>query len=255
MRRVPYTPAYVATVLAVMGLGCAAPASDQAETGGGTESAVAAASDAPMVSATFQVDPFWPKELPNNWLLGHVIGVAVDSRDHIWVLHRPRSLSDSERGAQLDPPTSECCVPAPPVLEFDQEGNVVQGWGGPADGYDWPNGEHGIFVDHMDNIWIGGNGQGDGQVLKFARDGTFLMQIGSAGPFSGSDDTTRLGRAADIGVDAEANEVFVADGYGTTAASSSSTPTPASTSATGGRTANLRSTGISTRTTRRQIPR
>ena len=214
MRRMPYIPAYVATVLAVMAIGCAVPASDRADTGGGAESAGAATSDAPMVSATFQVDPFWPKALPNNWLLGHVIGVAVDSRDHIWVLHRPRSLSDSERGAELDPPTSECCVAAPAVLEFDQEGNVVQGWGGPADGYDWPNEEHGIFVDHMDNVWIGGNGQGDGQVLKFARDGTFLMQIGSAGPLSGSDDTTRLGRAADIGVDAETNEVFVADGYG-----------------------------------------
>ena len=84
------------------------------------------------VRATFQVDPFWPKALPNNWLLGHVIGVAVDSRDHIWVLHRPRSLSDSERGAEFDPPTSECCVAAPSVLEFDQEANVVQSWGGPA---------------------------------------------------------------------------------------------------------------------------
>ncbi len=164
--------------------------------------------------ATLQVDPFWPKPLPNKWLLGHVIGVAVDSRDHIWVLHRPRSLTESERGAAADPPTSECCVPAPAVIEFDQEGNVVQAWGGPGDGYEWPNGEHGLFVDHMDNVWIGGNADGDGQVLKFSRDGTFLLQIGSAGPLSGSHDTTRLGRAADIGVDPEANEVYVADGYG-----------------------------------------
>ena len=167
-----------------------------------------------MSGATLQVDPFWPKPLPDKWLLGHVIGVAVDSRDHVWVLHRPGSLTDSERGAAADPPTSECCVPAPPVIEFDQEGNVVQAWGGPGAGYEWPNGEHGIFVDHLDNVWIGGNGDGDGQVLKFSRDGTFLLQIGSAGPLGGSDDTTRLGRAADIGVDPEANEVYVADGYG-----------------------------------------
>ena len=102
--------------------------------------------------AVLEVDPFWPKPLPNKWLLGHVIGVAVDSRDHIWVLHRPRSLTDSERGAAVDPPTSECCVPAPAVIEFDQEGDVVQAWGGPGEGYEWPNEEHGIFVDHLDNV-------------------------------------------------------------------------------------------------------
>ena len=99
------------------------------------EEAAAPAADAPSLpqsGAHYQVDPFWPQELPDNWLLGQVIGVAVDSRDHIWVLHRPLSLSARERGAAEDPPTADCCVPAPPVIEFDPAGNVVQAWGGPA---------------------------------------------------------------------------------------------------------------------------
>ncbi len=102
----------------------------------------------------YRVDPFWPKPLPHNWLLGQVAGVAVDSRDHIWIVQRPGSLTVDEAGAAQTSPISACCVPAPPVIEFDAEGNVVSSWGGPGDGYEWPENEHGIFVDYKDNVWI-----------------------------------------------------------------------------------------------------
>ena len=161
----------------------------------------------------FRVDPFWPKPLPNDWLLGEVGGVAVDSRDHVWIAQRPRSLTPDEAGAAQEPPLSLCCHPAPPILELDPAGNVVQGWGGAGEGFDWPDREHGIFVDYKDNVWIGGNGEEDHQVLKFSRDGTFLMQIGEAGKTSGSNHTSHLGRPADMFVDPEANEVYIADGY------------------------------------------
>lgn len=166
-----------------------------------------------LIDGKYQVDPFWPQDLPEKWLLGQVIGVAVDSRDHIWVLHRPGSLSARERGAADEPPTSECCVPAPAVIEFDSAGQVVQAWGGPGAGYEWPSSEHGIFVDFKDNVWIGGNGDDDGLVLKFSRDGTFLLQIGTPGETGDSHDTARLHSPADIGVDPDDNEVYIADGY------------------------------------------
>lgn len=145
----------------------------------------------------YKVDPSWPKSLPNKWLLGEVAGVAVDSRDRIWIVQRPRD----EAGA-------------PPVMELDSDGNVIQSWGGPGGGYEWPQSEHGIFVDYKGNVWIAGNGGGDHQVLKFSRDGTFLLQIGQAGKTGGSNDTKLLGRPADMAVDPETNEVYVADGYG-----------------------------------------
>ncbi len=141
---------------------------------------------------TYKVDPFWPKELPNNWILGQVSGMAVDSQDHIWIIQRPSSLDRDERALSLDPPEADCCVPAPPVIEFDSEGNVIQAWGGQGEGYEWPASEHGIFVDHMDNVWTAGAGKGDNQVLKWSRDGTFLLQIGHAGPSEGSNNTNQL---------------------------------------------------------------
>lgn len=167
--------------------------------------------EAPM----FEVDPFWPKPLPNHWILGSAVGVGVDSRDHVFVIHRQQSFNErTEIGAATDPPTGECCVPAPNILEFDPDGNLVAHWGGPSDDYDWPTSNHGITVDHMDNIWIGGNGQGDSQILKFARDGTFLMQLGDAGLGNDSQSTEHFSRVAKISFDAEANEAYVADGYG-----------------------------------------
>ena len=161
----------------------------------------------------FQVDPFWPKTLPNNWIMGQAAGVAVDAQDHVWVVQRPRTLTDDEKAASLDPPRTKCCAPAPPVLEFDQEGNVVQAWGGPGAGYDWPQNEHGIHVDPKGFVWVAGNGDQDGHLLKFTREGKFVLQIGKPGPQTNSNDVSRLGRPANMQVDPSTNEVFVADGY------------------------------------------
>jgi DNA-binding beta-propeller fold protein YncE len=161
----------------------------------------------------YVVDPYWPKPLPDNMLIGQVAGIAVDQHDLVWIIQRPGSLTDDERGAALDPPRSICCHPAPPVMVFDRDGNYVMGWGGLGEGYDWPINEHGIFVDHNDNVWIAGNHADDHQVLKFSRDGTFLMQIGRPGETGGSNDTELLGRPADTEVDPVTNEVYIADGY------------------------------------------
>jgi len=161
----------------------------------------------------FEVDPLWPKPLPNHWVLGSAIGVGVDSRDHVFIVHRGNGPA-TEMGAAQDPPQSECCLPAPPVLEFDPEGNLVNSWGGPGDGYTWPSSNHGITVDHKDNVWIGGNGQGDSHILKFTRDGRFLLQLGEPGMGPDSHSTEHFGRVAKISFDAEANEAYLADGYG-----------------------------------------
>jgi hypothetical protein len=199
-------PALTAAALIALALGAAlsSPLLDR----------VTAQQPAKPVVPKFAVDPFWPKPLPNRWILGQVSGVAVDSRDDVWIIQRPRTLSEDERGAALNPPRSECCVPAPPVMQFDSAGNLLQAWGGPGQGYDWPTNEHGIFVDAQSNVWLAGNGEKDNQVLKFTRDGRFLMQIGKPGMSKGDADTQNLNRPADTRVDAAANELFVADGYG-----------------------------------------
>jgi DNA-binding beta-propeller fold protein YncE len=162
----------------------------------------------------YQVDPAWPKELPNNWIMGQVGGMAVDSHDHIWVLQRPSTDTPEELGAAQTPPRSMCCMTTPPVLVFDTQGNLLQSWGGPGEGYDWPKIEHGIYVDKDDNVWIGGNGPTDRQVLKFKSNGKFIMQIGhsSADP-PDSSRTDILGRPAGIDIDPDAHEIYIADGY------------------------------------------
>ena len=133
-------------------------------------------------SPAFRVDPYWPKPLPNNWILGQVGGISVDAQDNIWVFQRPRSLTDDEKGAALNPPRSKCCVPAPSVLVFNQSGDLVKSWGGPGEnlGYDWPLQEHGILVDNKGFVWLSGNGKGDSMVLKFTTDGKFVKQIRQA---------------------------------------------------------------------------
>jgi NHL repeat len=224
-------------------------------------------------SPEFKVDASWPKELPKNWLIGQVGGIAVDSHDNIWILQRARTLTDDEAGATeayVDPetgetatneegepidalgnprpygPIAECCVPAPAVMQFDPEGNLLQAWGGPADpgfiggrcreedGCYWPAGEHGIYVDHNDNVYIAGNGNGtgdtpwaathgeDAHVLKFSKDGTFLLRVGQPGTSEdtsndtdGADNgTPLLWNPADVEVDPETNYLYIADGYG-----------------------------------------
>jgi hypothetical protein len=224
-------------------------------------------------SPDFKVDPSWPKKLPDKWLIGQVGGIAVDKDDNIWILQRARTLTDDEAGATeayVDPETGEtatneegepidalgnprpygpiadCCLPAPAVMQFDPEGNLLQAWGGPADpdfiggrcreedGCVWPAGEHGIYVDHNDNVYIAGNGTGEGDfpwaathgddahVLKFSKDGTFLLRIGQPGTSSDTSNDTNgadngtplLWNPADTEVDPDTNHLYIADGYG-----------------------------------------
>jgi DNA-binding beta-propeller fold protein YncE len=182
----------------------------------------------------FEVDPMWPKPLPNHWVMGNTIGVSVDASDHVWIIHRAGSLEAKEIYAVTTPPGATCCLPAPPVLEFDQEGNLIGHWGGPGQGYDWPESNHGITVDYKGNVWIGGNGRGpqpkglppvegqappaasfrDNEILKFTQDGKFLMQIGKPGQSKGSNDLENLKGPAKMVVDRKTNELYVADGYG-----------------------------------------
>src|SRR5689334_8152021 len=171
----------------------------------GSPSATQSSPSATESVPSYTVDPYWPKPLPNHWLVGAVAGIAVDSRNHVWITHRPSTLQPNE--------TRSIWKAAPPVLEFDQDGTLVQAWGGPGAGYEWPQLEHGIYVDAQDHVWLGGGGDKDAQVLEFTRDGTFLMQIGHQGKGRGSNDTENLGGAATLVVDEAARELYVADGY------------------------------------------
>jgi DNA-binding beta-propeller fold protein YncE len=168
------------------------------------------------IGPRYAVDATWPKPLPNNWILGQVAGIATAKDDTIWVLHRPASLTEDERGSTLTPPRSKCCSAAPPVLQFDKAGNLLKSWGGKAAGqnYDWPGNEHGIYVDPKGDVWVGGNAATDGMLLKFTADGKFLMQIGRPGASKGSNDPEQLSRPAHMELDEAANELYVADGYG-----------------------------------------
>jgi DNA-binding beta-propeller fold protein YncE len=233
MRRNLYVGATFVALLVVLGVGSSML---------GKRAAIQAATTNVM-APRFEVNPLWPKPLPNHWLMGQTIGVSVDANDHIWVIHRAGSLEPGEQHATTNPPTAQCCAPAPPILEFDEEGNLIGHWGGPGQGYDWPESNHGVTVDYKGNVWIGGNGRGtppgaagrgrggpqvldesqvagvqgyfnDAMILKFTQDGKFLMQIGKPGQSKGSNDTANLRLPAKTFVDKEANEVYVADGYG-----------------------------------------
>jgi DNA-binding beta-propeller fold protein YncE len=161
----------------------------------------------------FAVDPFWPKPLPDNWILGQVAGIAADNDDNVWIVHRPSTLVDDEKGAQKSPPETRCCIAAPPVLQFSADGKLLRSWGGPGAGYEWPENEHGIHIDKEGNVWLAGNGKNDHQILKFTPDGRFLQQIGKAGSTGGSNSKTQLGRPAHMVTDEAAGELYVADGY------------------------------------------
>jgi DNA-binding beta-propeller fold protein YncE len=225
---------------ALAGLGAGAAAIDQRAAGHATG----------VQAPRFEVDPLWPRPLPNKWILGQTIGVSVDAQDHVWIIHRAGSLEPGEVHATTKPQTAQCCAPAPPILEFDAAGNLVGHWGGPGQGYDWPDSNHGITVDYRGNIWIGGNGRGappssgrgqrgqpaqpaagqnrqqdesqsqagasfnDNMVLKFTREGGFLMQLGKPSSSKGSNDTANLRLPAKTFIDKETNELYVADGYG-----------------------------------------
>ena len=167
----------------------------------------------PRSLPTFEVDSGWMK-VPEQWKLGDASTFAVDSAGNVWLLHRPWTL-----------PAEDAAMAAPPIMVFDSDGNFVRGLGGPGEGYDWPQREHGLHIDSEDFVWVTGNncptnGLGrepvsDDQVLKFAPDGTFVMQIGHSGDDTASNaDTENVHRAADAWVHPPTNELFVADGYG-----------------------------------------
>jgi hypothetical protein len=169
------------------------------------------ASPAPSVPV-FEVDTAWPPKLPYNWIMGHVPSVAVDSHDHVFILHRPNTIPPEDRARS-----------APPVIEFDANGKFVTAWGGPGiPGFDWPDSEHGIFIDYKDNVWIGGSAPiapslrtlNDDMLLKFDHQGKFLLQIGGRSVSGGNKDTKSVHQSADVFVWAKTNEAFVADGYG-----------------------------------------
>lgn len=149
---------------------------------------------------SYQADSSWP-QLPNHWSLGEVAAVAIGHDGHVWLLHRPRTV----HGARS---------PAPAVLEFDQHGGFLRGWGGPAAGYDWPRNEHSLALDDDDNLWISGNGSGDDALLQFSRAGKFLRQFGHNGASRGNADHDNLKQAAGISYFAPTHELFIADGYG-----------------------------------------
>jgi DNA-binding beta-propeller fold protein YncE len=171
------------------------------------------AAAAQAAAPAFKVDPFWPKPLPDNWILGQVAGIAVDRHDHIWIVHRPGTLEADEKGALATPPQTRCCKPAPAVLEFSQDGTLLRHWGGPGAGYEWPQQEHGILVDNADQVYVAGNAAADHQILKFTADGKFLHQYGKANSTGGSNNPALLGRPAHMQIDAEPNELYIADGY------------------------------------------
>src|SRR5215470_8731815 len=204
--------------------------------GGLMRTAVAQEQKPGAVLPIFEVDSRFPT-MPDHMLLGGVGGATADARGNVWVFHRPHTLEEGNA-------TENGYVPAAPVLQFTPTGRHVQGWGGPVKGgpYEWFNrgglhsafaecascttqrrlngdgrpgsGEHGIAVDANDNVWLTGNGEGDGQILKFTKEGKFLLQIGKGGVPADSNNTEHLSRPAAVAVYARSNEVFVADGYG-----------------------------------------
>src|SRR6266849_6588643 len=189
----------------------------------GVGSRVLGKETAASVAPKFEVDPFWPKPLPNHWRIGMTIGVAVDAQDHVWMIHRPKSVEARE--LHLDSKQAQCCAKAPPVLEFDKDGNLIASWGGPEKGQPWMQNEHGITIDYKGNVWLGGNGgigsdpeykdtYIDNQILKFTTEGKFLLQIGKARASKGSNDTDNVKGVAQTLVDPKTNELYVADGYG-----------------------------------------
>ena len=155
----------------------------------------------------FQANPFWLKPLPNQWIIGQVAGIAIDKDDHLWIVHRPTSLAPDELG--LANKNAKCCIAAPAVIEFGKNGEVLQAWGGKGQGYDWFENEHGIYIAPNGDVWLAGNGKSDRHLLKFTKEGKFLLQIGSPGLEQSSNDTKNLGRPAHMDVDGYQNRRVV----------------------------------------------
>jgi hypothetical protein len=178
----------------------------------GIAATAAAAAEARSVPV-FEVDRTWPR-VPEKWKLGDPSSIGIDAKDNVWVLHRPRTL-----------PAADSAMAAPPILVFDPAGNFLQAWGGAGAGYEWPEREHGIHIDHKGYVWVGGNNcparglpglksVGDDQLLKFTQAGKFVLQIGRSTQSKGNADTKNFHQPADAWVYPKTNELFVADGYG-----------------------------------------
>ena len=210
MKRTKWSAGLIPALVVAVGTACA----------GGDDAPDAAPADAPTFQVgggqvpLFEPDPLHFALLPNQWVNGQVGGLTVDSHDNVWVLQRPMTIPAGEKAASLDPPEADCCFPAPSVLQYDADGQFVQAWGGPGEGYEWFSNEHGISVDDQDNVWLSGSAGPDNHILKFTSSGQFLMQIGQAGMNTGSNDTENVGGPADLFVYEPTNELFVADGYG-----------------------------------------
>ena len=209
--------------------------------------------EADVMVPKFEVDPFWPKPLPNHWRMAMVIGLSMDAKDNVWIVHRPQTLEQKESYATRG--EADCCVAAPDVLEFNPAGNLIRHWGRDevrGNGHDWPSSNHGITVDKDGNVWLGGNGayqplpppgsaaqfappaaggpapaqmvarEGGGEIgiyhdsfiLKFTPDGKYLGQIGKANGSKGSLDTENVRGVAQIRFLPQTNEIVLADGYG-----------------------------------------
>src|ERR1043165_5807687 len=170
----------------------------------------------------FQVDPYWPKQMPHGYVFGPSGGGTVDFHDNGWIYFRPTGL----RLTLMNPPNETSGQAAPSVVEISNDGRFIQGWGGvlamsetERTQFDWPVQEHGIAVDNKGNVWVCGNGRDaktgrdDDQCIKFTHDGKFLMQIGKSGKSKGSLDTANLGHPSQPVYFAKTNELFVSDGY------------------------------------------
>ena len=239
MRRNVYVGAAIVALAAALGTGSVLV--------GGRAVVRAAGAQAPK----FEVDPFWPKPLPNGWVIGQTIGLALDGSDNVWIIHRPGSLELKE--SYLTRKEADCCTAAPDVLAFDPAGNLIQHWG-KSEGHDWPTSNHGITVDSKGNVWLGANGAGqpgpapgsaaqfaaaaaargaapaapaypgaaapgvqtyhDSFILKFSKTGQYLGQIGNANGSKGSMDNDNVRGVAQIRFDPKTNELIAADGYG-----------------------------------------
>lgn len=148
----------------------------------GTRQALQAATQGQTVLApAFEVEVLWPKPMPNHWILGSAVGLAVDARDHVFVLNLNDSFTArTEIGSGTNPPTGECCTPAPSVVEFDAAGTLVSSWT-PQPG-DWPARPSGLALDSDGNLWIAGSGGLDTRIFKFSRDGKLLSPVGKVVP-------------------------------------------------------------------------
>lgn len=224
---------YGALAVTFAGVAMAACNSSSADAQGGHASAAASASSGGTQAPMFEVDPYWPKPLPNHWVTGSTIGLSVDDQDNVWTIHRPNTVEANLKAADINvgdavddevqpgtakatgkDPIGECCKVAPPVLVYDAAGGLVNSWGGPGAGYDWPDSNHGITVDHKGNVWLAGNGNKDTQILKFTREGKFLLQLGTHGVHNGSNDTENYWQPTKMFHEPGANELYISDGYG-----------------------------------------